>query len=231
MLKIAVCDDEQAICRLLSDMVRDYLCEKGLQGTCVSFDSYEQLQAHEEEFDLFLLDYKMPGVDGLEYARRLFAQYGEKKTIIFITAYPEIVYDAFEVRTYRFLVKPIQRDKLVAALDAYFEQFCAQHYLTVLSDGRTETIPVRDIYYIEVMGKYCTIVLAERMVQCKKTISAFEKELAPFDFFRVHRSYLINMHSVQSWNSRMILLNNGKEIFINPKKYADFRKAHIKLLK
>lgn len=229
MLKIAICDDAQAICGLLSEMIREYLDEKGLQGTCESFDAYEKLQGREEEFDLFLLDYMMQGVDGLEYARRLFAQYGEKKTIIFITAYPEIVYDAFEVRAYRFLVKPIERDKLYAALDAYFEQYCAQQYLTVLSDGRTEIIPVQDIIYIEVMGKYCTVVSAERTVQCKKTISAFEEELAAYGFFRVHRSYLVNLHSVQSWNSRMILLNNGKEIFFNPKKYADFRKAYIKL--
>lgn len=231
MLNIAICDDEPAICRLLSETVRGYLDEKGLQGTCVSFDSYEKLQGREEEFDLFLLDYMMPGIDGLEYARRLFAQYGEKKTIIFITAYPEIVYDAFEVRTYRFLVKPIDRDKLYAALDAYFEQYCAQRYLTVFSDGSTQTVPVQDILYIEVMGKFCTVVLSERTVKCKKTISAFEKELAAYGFFRAHRSYLINLHCVQSSNSRRILLNNGKEIFINPKKYADFRKAHIKLLK
>ena len=150
-MRIAVCDDERAVCDQITEWTQAYLREKRIPGTCETFCTYQQLQGREAEFDLFLLDYKMPSVDGLEIARALYAQYGERKTVIFITAYPEIVYDAFEVRTYRFLVKPVEKEKLYAALDAYMQRYRAQYYLTVLSDGRTEVIPLEDILYIEVM--------------------------------------------------------------------------------
>lgn len=230
-LKIAVCDDERAVCSQIRDLTEAYLKAKGIQGECETFYVYQQLQGREHEFDLFLLDYKMPDVNGLEYARKLYEQYGEKKTVIFITAYPEIVYDAFEVRTYRFLVKPVEKEKLYAALDAYMERYRAQYYLSVLSDGRTEVIPMEEILYVEVMRKDCTIVLSDRTVVCHKTIAAFEEELTPFDFYRVHRAYLVNMRKIRSYDSRIITLDNGEKIFMGPKKYGDFCKAYIKLLK
>ena len=231
ILKIAICDDERAVCSQIKHLTEAYLQAKGIQGECETFNVYHQLQGRESEFDLFLLDYKMPDIDGLEFAHALYKNYGEKKTIIFITAYPEIVYDAFEVRTYRFLIKPIEKEKLYAALDAFVERYRAQYYLSVLSDGRTEVIPLEDILYIEVMRKDCMIVLTDRTVVCKKTIAAFEEELTPFDFYRVHRAYLVNMRKIRSYDSRIIQLDNGEKVFMGPKKYSDFCKAYIKLLK
>ena len=230
-MKIAICDDERSVCSTIKELTETYLRERGIQGECETFQEYRRLLRRENEFDLFILDYKMPEIDGLKFARVLHEKYGEKKTIIFITAFPEIVYDAFEVRAYRFLVKPVDEGKLFAALDAYVERYRAQYYLSVLSDGRTEVIALEDILYIEVMRKDCTIVLSDRTVVCHKTIAAFEEELTPFDFFRVHRAYLVNMRKISSYDSRIIQLDNGEKIFMGPKKYGDFCKAYIKLLK
>ena len=230
-MKIAVCDDEKAVRTALTEQTSAYLRTKGIEAVCEPFESYIALLGRMEEFDLFLLDYKMPDVNGLDFARILYERFGERKTIIFITAYPEIVYEAIEVRAYRFLVKPIDTDKLCAALDAFLDRYRSQFYMTVLSDGRTEMIPLEDILYIEVMRKDCTIVLPGRTVVCHKTISAFEEELAPLGFYRVHRAYLVNMRKIRSYDSRIILLENGEKVFMGPKKYGDFCKAYIKLLK
>ncbi len=230
-MKIAICDDERAVCDQIKNLTQAYLQTKGIQSECKTFNAYHQLQGQESEFDLFLMDYKMPGIDGLEFARTLFEKYGEKKTIVFITAYPEIVYDVFEVRAYRFLVKPIDKEMMNAVLDAYIDRYRSQYYLSVLSDRRTEVIPLEDILYIEVMRKDCMIVLADRTVVCKRTIATFEEELKPFDFYRVHRAYLVNMRKIRSYDSRIIQLTNGEKVFMGPKKYSAFCKAYIKLLK
>ncbi len=230
-MKIAICDDERAVCTRLKTLTLAYLKEKGIEGECETFYTYHQLQGRENEFELFFLDYKMPDIDGLAFARGLYEQYGDKKTLVFITAYPEIVYDAFEVRAYRFLVKPIEKEKFYAVLDSFMEQFRSQYYLSVLSNGRTEVIPLAEILYIEVTRKDCTIVLPGRTVVCHKTIAAFEEELTPLGFFRTHRAYLVNMRKIRSYDSRIIWLDNGEKVFMGPKKYGDFCQAYIKLLK
>lgn len=119
-MKIAVCDDEKNTLNIIAGVLEDYIQMKDIQISYDVFLSFDELIDRISDYDLFFLDCKMPdGIDGLEFARIVRRDFGEEKGIVFITAYSDFVYEAFEVRTHRYLLKPIQPQKVFEALDDF----------------------------------------------------------------------------------------------------------------
>ena len=110
-MKIAVCEDNAVDLKIISDILNEYLKTSSVKFTFDVFETFDGCENNQEDYDLFILDYMMPGKNGLDFARELYDKFKTSKTVIFITAYPEIVYDSFEVNTFRFLVKPLDKVK------------------------------------------------------------------------------------------------------------------------
>lgn len=226
-MKIAVCDDELVAREAVVTCLEDYSIERKINIEYEVFESYLSLEPRINDFDIFIMDYQTPEIDGMTFAKTLRDRFGDEKTIIFITSFREIVYDAFTVKTHRFLVKPIDRSKFFEALDS-----CVIHTdknLVLKSDGINDVVNTANILYIEVRGKECYICTEKEQIVSRKAISFFEDELFKAGFFRVHRSYLVNMHQVRSFNKSKIELLNGEKIDISARKYAAFCKEFIKL--
>lgn len=89
-MQIAICDDEQTALDELSSLTEDFILENRVDLIYETFNSYEALCGRLDDFDIFILDYKMSGMDGMSFAR-LLRQSNPEKTILFVTAYDEIV--------------------------------------------------------------------------------------------------------------------------------------------
>lgn len=226
-MKIAICDNEPTVLSFVRAAIEEIMLSNNIEVDYETFLSYDFLIDRTDEFDLFILDYKMPGINGLDFAKKLYSDYGAKKGIIFITAYPEIIYDAFEVRTFRFLVKPLEMGKLIEAISGYIHDSAASRMLTVKADDEVNLISIDDIYYFEAARKHTYIYLADRCVTAHTSILSFEKELVNCNFFRLHRSYLVNMNKVLKFDSRICQLKNGEKIFISQKKYSEFCRKYL----
>ena len=227
-MKIAICDDEPAVRSFVRAAIEEIMLTDNIEVDYETFLSYDSLIDRIDEFDLFILDYKMPKINGLDFAKKLYSQYNTKKGIIFITAYPEIVYDAIEVRTYRFLVKPLEKNKLIEAISTYIHDSAASRILTVKTDNEITLINIDDIYYLEAARKYTYIYLANSCFTAHTSISSLEKKLANCDFFRLHRSYLVNMNKILKFDSRICQLKNGEKIFISQKRYNEVCHRYLK---
>lgn len=142
IMRIAVCDDLKNDLQTISFLLDDYMLDRKLSIEYELFDSYEELEGKTDEFDLFLLDYDMPGMDGLEFSKLLYEKYGEKKRIVFITAYDTVIYRAFEVRAWRYIVKPVKKEILYEAIDSFLSENKECGTLTVRHDGQTRK-PIR----------------------------------------------------------------------------------------
>ncbi len=234
-MRIAVCDDNQIILDEISDMIDEY-SEKSrakIQHSC--FSSYKEILDRIDDFDLFLLDYRMDDsngnadeMNGMEFAKVIRQKTGNIKSIIFITAYPEVVYEAFEVRAYRFLTKPIEKEKLFKAFEDYFNSSTNENVLIVKANDEIHIINISDIYYLEVSRKDTFIYFKDKCMKCHRTISSFEKELEPYGFMRIHRSFIINTRRIVSFDTRTAKLDNGEKIFISQKKYPELCEAYLK---
>lgn len=227
-MKIAVCDDQKIILREISNLIEEYSYNNLYEIKYETFLNYNDLKNRIDEFDIFILDYKMPDIDGLTFSKMIRERFMNSKAIIFITAYPEIVYDTFEVRTHRFIQKPIDQNKFFEALDSYISDISAEKKLIIKNGDFDMVINLDDIYYFEVSRKDTYIYYYDKCMSCRKTIQYFENELEPFNFFRIHRSYLINMNKVKEFNTNFVILKNGEQLSVSPKRYRFLCEKYLK---
>lgn len=227
-MKIAICDDEWASIDSMVTCLEDYMLDRRISFDYECFESYTPLKNKMSEFDIFILDYQVPELNGIEFARMLREKYGEEKTVIFLTSFTEIVYDSFEVRTHRFLIKPLDKEKLYEALDAYFKMNPFSKRIVIKTFGDTQAVNLNDVYYIESSRKDVYIHKADEEIIYHRSITEMEEQLSKFGFFRCHRSYLVNMQKVKKFDSKTVYLDDGRTVPMGPKKFQNFNKEYLR---
>lgn len=227
-MKVAICDDETAQIEATVTCIEDYMHDRRISIDYKCFESYALLKDRLDEFYVFILDYQVPEINGIEFARVLRETYGEEKTVIFLTSFPEIVYESFEVRTHRFLIKPIDKEKFYEALDSYFKTNPLSKRIVIKAFGDTQIVNLNDVLYIESSRKDVYIVKQNEEIIYHKTITEMEEQLMNLDFFRCHRSYLVNMKNVKKFDSKNVYFNDGKSVPMAPKKFAEFNKEYLR---
>jgi two-component system response regulator AlgR len=154
-----------------------------------------------EKVDVVLLDIRMPEMDGMEAARHI-AGMPQPPGIIFTTAFDAYAIKAFEVNAIDYLLKPIRRERLLAALgkvrsapalsrhalDAAANQ--PRRHLSVHERGRIHLVPVVEILYLRAELKYVTVKTAEREFLVEESLQELEQEFDP-NFVRIHRNCLV----------------------------------------
>jgi DNA-binding LytR/AlgR family response regulator len=182
--------------------------------------AFEFLQT--QPVDLILLDMNMPRMSGMDFLRAL----KNPPRVIITTAYRDFAVDGYELGAVDYLLKPFSLDRFWKAIQrlqpttedtkptaniAVSEERC----LYVRADRKVVKILVSDILYIESLKDYVKIVLADRQVVTKQTITAIEEMLPEKDFLRVHRSFIISIRKVDSYSPSSIFIGKN-EIPIGP---------------
>lgn len=229
-MRIAICDDNIVLHDDLKKHLDVYAKKRDLVMVYYDHTRGSELLASDIEYDLIFMDYQMDGLDGLETSRQL-RKNGVKSAIIFLSSFPDIVFDTFEVGTFRFLVKPIDDVKLSAAMDDYLASVDETNFILVKTDDGIMRINIDDIIYVEAADKYCYIRTSEDNILCKSTLAEIEKILPADRFFRTHRSYLAGLEHIVSHTSSEILFDDRERAMISKMKYPAFKRAftdHIK---
>jgi two-component system response regulator AlgR len=167
------------------------------------FDALEKFKA--QPVDIVLLDIRMPGRNGLEVAREI-RLHDNPPAIIFCTAYDEHALDAFKVNAEAYLLKPIQKVELIAALEqcqtlnrAQKSALSAQDNIpcVVVQNGREkERVPLHDIFYFRADQKYVTMHCLNGERICDDSLKSLEERF-PQQLIRIHRNTLVPKSRVQ----------------------------------
>ena len=117
-MKIAICDDEKKLRKDLRHLLELHLDLKGIPYEIQEYESGDALlkDEHKEDIQLLFLDIEMPGKGGMETAHGL-RDANLKMLIIFVTAYPDYVFQGYEVQAFHYILKPYQETKLRDVLD------------------------------------------------------------------------------------------------------------------
>lgn len=164
--------------------------------------------------DLIFLDINMPEISGIAFAKSI----NKNIKIIFTTAYRDYAVEGFDLQAVDYLLKPIPFERLLKAVNRYFEvnakhlknessQLDDNDFIFVRSDRRMLKITFKDILYIESLSDYIKIHLTETCVLTRETISAIEAKLPQKDFLRIHRSYIVSLAKIQSFTNEEITVN------------------------
>jgi len=198
-MKILIVDDEPLALSRLRRML------ESLEYTQITeaHSAEEALNAAEQtHFELALLDINMPGGDGLELGFDLRYRQSDL-AIIFQTAYDEHALKAFEVGAVGYLIKPYSKEQLSAAIERVRTERGTPEELRVLSkSGDTHYLhKPSEIFYVKADLTEVILRTKTGFSYFNHKISEVETLLEPFEFVRVHRSYLINLGAINSFET------------------------------
>lgn len=153
--------------------------------------------------NVILMDIRMPVMDGLEAAMHLTSM-ESPPSVIFTTAYDQHALEAFEANAIDYLLKPIRRDRLEAALhkarrfthrqlhqvSRAHEEPAARSHISVHMRGQINLIPVKDIIYFMADSKYVTVRTQTEQHLIEDALISLEEEFGNH-FLRIHRNALV----------------------------------------
>lgn len=239
MIKAVIIDDEQRSRDLLAGIFEKYIPEVEVMATCADVPD-GVLAINKFNPDLVFLDIEMPKYSGfqlLEFFQSLTFE------IIFVTAYNDYAIKAFEVSALDYILKPVQIDKLEAAVEKFKQKKKASIYDRVenlktnlksekisrialpVSDGLV-FIEVDDISYLEADGAYTKVNLKNGSnLLISKKLRYFEDLLGGREqFYRIHRSHIININYIKKYSRAegYLTLDNQTSVRVARDKKSDF---------
>lgn len=230
MIRIAIVDDEKVIREQIKKLVekKQNDCEIDTYGTG------EDLLKADSVYDIIFLDIQMDGMNGIDTARVL-RQKADNTVLIFITGVKEYVFDAFDVATFHYLIKPIEENKFWevcdrAVLEVTKKKQNPSGQIFIKTRSQSITLEQSDVLYIESRAKKVEIHTKTNIVEAYAAISELEKQLVG-SFYRCHRGYLVNMAFIAGYENDSITLNNGETIILSKDKYSEFVKVYMRYLK
>lgn len=227
-LKIAVCDDCEADSNYISSAVQLWSKERQRQVKINTFSSAEGFlffYAEEKDIQILLLDIEMGKMNGVALAKEI-RQNNADMQIIFITGYSEYIADGYDVAALHYLMKPLNQNKLFEVLDRAMEKLREnERFLNLEHSGESARIPFRDIRYIEVRQNYVT-VCAKSDYTVKKPLREIE-EMLDSRFFRIGRSFIVNLLYIQKITKTEVYLFDGTALPLPRGMYEPLNRAII----
>lgn len=218
----ALCDDDKYITEEIKKLLLEYAKDNRITIDIDEFESGEELLNSEKNYDIIVLDYQLGSTNGLTVAKEL-RKRNVLSSIIFLTSYPNFMIDAFEVNTFRFLLKPIDKSKFFKAIDDYIKIVDANYPITIIQNKELKKINSNEICYIEADGKYSNIHLSDKIMHCSKTLAGVTKLLPAYCFVKTHRAFVVNLHYIKSYSSDTVYLSNGESAFLSKNYQKSFQ--------
>jgi two-component system, LytTR family, response regulator len=243
MKKVIIIDDEP----LARNIVTEYLgTHKDLELVAQCNDGFEGVKAvMQHKPDLIFLDIQMPKINGFEMLELL----EEAPSVIFTTAFDEYAIKAFEANAVDYLLKPFNKERFDSAIEKWKIKYLTNKEtsiqpllnqsgkqpdensrIVVKNGSDIRIVPTNDIVYIEAYDDYVKIFTKDTYYLKKKTMNYYEQILDGKQFFRTHRSFIINLQQLTrieplEKNTYVALLKTGKQIPLSRSGYSKLKEV------
>jgi two-component system, LytTR family, response regulator len=209
MIKAVIIDDEQRATDALRLMIEKFVPEITTVHTCNDAPAAAEL-IHQLQPDLVFLDIRMPGMTGFDILKKI---KHKNFKVIFTTAYNEYSIQAIRFSAFDYLLKPVDAQDLVNAVQRFIQLKDEQQYQPQQMNNMLENIQrsaneyrlalpgrdgihfflPKDIIRCEAMGNYTKFyTTAAKNLVVAKTLGEYDELLSPHGFIRTHKSHLVN---------------------------------------
>lgn len=231
VMNIAICDDERNFAKMLKDYISEYAALHDFTNHVeLYFSPTQLLQADLSKYDIVFLDIEMPGIDGIETARRLRQQYDEL-FLVFITGWIEYAPDGYRVNAFRYLLKKSLPEDLWLCLDEIQEKlFENTECISLRSKEREVEIPLKNIIYFEGTRQKNVLVYLKHEstpLECYGKISEMDELLQEKGFLRIQKSFLVNMAYIEKIRNYKARLRNGTELKVSERQYQSVNQQYL----
>lgn len=234
-LRTIIVEDEANSREILRNYIAKYCDGVKLLGEASNIDEgLALIQQHQP--DLVFLDVEMPFGNAFDLLDKIPDRAFET---VFVTAYNQYAMDALNNHAAYYLMKPINIDELIKAVDYVKEIKEKENALdgqvlkarTIKAEGKItlpqldgfQVLEVGDIFFCKADDNYTEIYLEHKKIVVSKTLKYFEEALTDFSFARIHKSYLVNVGEVVKYKrgkGGSVVLSNGKELSVSASKKA-----------
>jgi DNA-binding LytR/AlgR family response regulator len=231
MLKIAICEDDSIQRQSISNLIKKTLASINKEHEIFDYSCGEKLLSSLCNYHIYFLDIEMDNISGIDIAKKI-RMINENAIIIFTTGYKNYVFDAFDVNAFHYLIKPIDEAKFEKVLLSAIKSLSPKEKFLVAKINNSLTkINLKDIRYIESDQRKIKVHTTYDVIEYYYKISDLEVELMQDNFFRCHKSFIVNLKYVQSFDNTFITLKNSEKVFVSRYKLADFSKVFMYYLK
>lgn len=223
-MKILICDDEQQYI----DKLKIYI-EKFMQGRGVDFEirtaNDPQAIAYSNEiYQLAFLDIQMEQLDGISLAKVL-KERNNKIVIFFVTSFNDYQDAAMDLRAFRFFEKPFNADRLYSGLEKAME-YIDESYIDfyIYANNEQKQILIDEVIYVERSNRQVTLVTTQGNYTTRESFDEWCEILQNSFFYRVHKSFIVNLHYVTGYKYSELVIQNNVTIPIASRRQTDFHK-------
>jgi DNA-binding LytR/AlgR family response regulator len=222
-LRIGICDDEEIIRNELMQLCKGFQEINLIEFDIIGFSSGEELLKYQDPIDILFLDVQMKGINGLKTALKI-RENDESMSIIFVTGYRSFMQEGYRVKAFRYLLKPLKKEDLIKALSEAITDLTKNNKAILAKDGTTFYVRLKDVLYVEAGRRYSLVRTLKLCFESAMVMSEWENILNNGDFYRVHKSYIVNMQYVEKIEKN-ITLDNGEKVELSFRQNAKFKKA------
>ena len=215
MINTLIVDDEPRAIKALQLLLEKHCPDVKVIGNCKNInDAFQQIRVLNP--DLIFLDVSMPQGSGIELLKRIESS---NVQVIMTTAHKDYAIDALRHSVLDYLLKPIDKADLRKAVDRFYKSQMHDkksaekpivediNHITVNTIDGISIINLSEVLYIQSDKNYSSFHLEEEVVTSSKSIGEYEKLLGDTHFFRIHRSYLVNLKMIK-------MIKKGKSPFL-----------------
>lgn len=217
MFRIAICDDETAVCGDMERLILRYAKKSGKEMDVQVFYSGEELlRVMKEEdptcsIDLVFLDIELKKLDGIDAGKKIRDELkNERIQIVYISGKERYAMHLFQNRPLLFLIKPLEEKDIIAVIEKAMELSETQNkYFEFKIGSDFYKIPYSEIVYFEGNGKKVYLHTEEDVYEFYESMALLEEQFEKNGYLKIHKSFLVNDRYIKEYHSQSVTLLSG----------------------
>ncbi len=229
-MNIYVISSDQKTSRFLTAAIQSYSEQKYVEITVKVFRRIREYLADFDKPDLIFIDDNVEMKPSVENARIVRGK-DSGVAIVLLSTNPEKVFEAFTVKTHRFLTKPITQNDIFDAIDSYRKDLFSGKGIIAKVDNAFRIFSSEEVYALIADGSRPKIMTRDEVIEVLTPFNRIMTQLPEEYFFRCHRSYVVNMKYIAKFDAEQIELTNHSIVPISRRKRMDFHMNYAEFVK